>query len=447
MMKKYTVSEITKAIKNLIDGTFSEPVIITGEVSNFSKSPAGHIYFILKDEISQIKSVFFKRYNLASKGYSLKNGDKVSVYGDLSVFEAGGNYQIIVKKVEYDSEGEFYKKFAETKRKLEKEGLLEEGIKKPIPALVKKIALITSPAGAAVKDFIITSHNNKAKYRIDVWPTTVQGSTAALDIEKNILKAGEKEDIYDVLVLMRGGGSLEDLAVFNEENVARALRSVKVPTISAVGHERDITICDYTADLRVATPTAAASFLSEGYCRYDQNIDDLKRRLIRVVEHNLYSANQKLDNFMTIIEKNSPYQKIKLYKSEISRNMDKITDIVSTCINNRKHKLEVFMTSVKSKNPKRIINEEERKLLYLENYLLRSTKNKINYENERLKNFLARVTAMNPEHLISKGYALVYRDKKLISSINSLNLDDEVEIHIKGGYINAFVTGKKHLED
>lgn len=446
-MKIYTVTEITKAIKNLVEQTFSSPVIITGEVSNLSTSPAGHQYFILKDDNSQIKSVFFKRYNTLNKNYLIKNGDKVSVYGDLSVFEAGGNYQIIVKKIEYSSEGEFYRKFEETKRKLEQEGLFNEELKKAVPTFVKKIAVVTSPAGAAIKDFIITTGSNNAAFEIDVWPTTVQGASAAGEIERNILEAGSRVDEYHALVLMRGGGSLEDLSVFNEEKVARALRSVDVPTISAIGHQRDFTICDFAADLRVATPTAAASYLSEGYLYYEKNITEYTRRLSRHMDQMIISCSQKLDNHLAILDKNSPYNRIKLYRSELERSRQLILNNLRYKLNEGRSRLNLCSVSLATKKPFDIIKEKKRDIERFENYLLRSVTNRLNYENERLKGIFGRLKTVNPENVISRGYALVYKEGSVAGSLNSIKLDDEVEIHMKGGYINAFVTGKKHLEE
>jgi len=446
-MKAYTVTEITKAIKNLIEQTFSSPVIVTGEVSNFSASPAGHQYFILKDESSQIKCVFFKRYNLLNKNYSIKNGDKVSVYGDLSVFEAGGNYQIIAKKIEYSAEGEFYKKFEETKKKLEQEGLFHEDLKKNVPVFVKKIAVVTSPSGAAIKDFIITTKRNNAAFEIDIWPTTVQGASAAGEIEKNILKAGSRDEEYDVLVLMRGGGSLEDLAVFNEENVARALRKVEVPTISAIGHQRDFTICDFTADLRVATPTAAASYLSEGYLYYEKNVNEFTKRLTRYMEQVLLSRSQKLDSYTAVLDKNSPYNKINLYRSELERNRQLMVNNLRNKLQENYSRLNLCNVSLAAKKPVNVVREKKSEVDRYENYLLRSVTNRLNYDNERLKGVFGRLKTMNPENVISRGYALVYKEGFVVESLNSIKLDDEVEIRMKGGYINAFVTGKKHLED
>lgn len=443
-MKKYTVSEITKAIKNLIEHTFTNPVMVTGEVSNLSKSPTGHYYFILKDNSSQIKSVFFKRYNLANNGYVIQNGDKVTVYGDISVYEAGGTYQIIVKKIEYDSEGEFYKKFAETKKKLEREGLLDENLKRSVPTFVKRIAVITSPTGAAIKDFISTVKKNTAKFNIDLWPVMVQGNAAASDIEKKVLQAGKRSDVYDVLVLMRGGGSLEDLAVFNEENVARVLRAVDVPTISAIGHQRDTTICDYTADLAVATPTAAAVYLSSGYLQYDKKLNDLQKRLEKDMSYTLTTSMQKLDNYLISMNKNSPHAKLRLYKSEIARFLDKISGIMKRKVADSGRRLDMVEASLKPVNIIHSVKQRREKLEYLENYLLRSMKNKIHYEDGKLRELTGKLEAMSPDKIVSRGYAVVYANGQLAPSIDFVKLDDELEIYMKGGYINAFVTGKKH---
>ncbi|PLX66362.1 MAG: exodeoxyribonuclease VII large subunit [Denitrovibrio sp.] len=214
-MKKYTVTEITRAVKGLIENTFADNVGVKGEISSFSRSPAGHLYFVLKDERSQIKCVMFRGMADKNSGYDPKNGDSVEAVGEMTVYDAGGNYQLLVKKLDYDSVGLFWQLFEEVKKKLEAEGLFDETIKKPVPYLPKRVAVITSPTGADIKDFLITMKNNGAVFEVDIWSVPVQGKDAVVPIVQAIAKAGSMTERYDALVLMRGGGSLEDLAVFN----------------------------------------------------------------------------------------------------------------------------------------------------------------------------------------------------------------------------------------
>ncbi|MCA1980793.1 MAG: exodeoxyribonuclease VII large subunit, partial [Calditerrivibrio sp.] len=247
-MKQFTVTEITRVLKNLIESNFDGIVSVEGEISNLSISPSGHLYFVLKDENAQIKVALFKKFILLNRGYTPKNGDSVIVYGELTVYEADGNYQIIARKIEYREIGIFYKKFEETKKKLEAEGLFDKIIKKKIPDIIEKVAVITSPNGAAFKDFMKILRDNKVPLEVHLWGVQVQGAQAVNEIVTaldNVSRYGN----YDLVILMRGGGSLEDLAIFNDEFIARGVSNQKNPTITAIGHERDTTIVDFVADM------------------------------------------------------------------------------------------------------------------------------------------------------------------------------------------------------
>jgi exodeoxyribonuclease VII large subunit len=315
-MRKFTVTEITEAIKNLLEGSFRDTVTISGEITGLSVSPKGHIYFSLKDDKAKIRVAMFKNASL-SRSYVPKNGDSVEVMGELKLYESDGAYQIIARKIEYDSVGLFWQKFEELKRKLEAEGLFEEALKKPIPELPERIALITSPTGAALTDFLTTARNAGGRFMIDLWPVPVQGKEAVAPIVKALNTAGKLTQRYDAIVLMRGGGSLEDLAVFSEEAVARAVAATDVPCISAIGHERDFSICDFTADLRVATPTAAAVKLSEGYAIREKELAAYSGRLLSVMENRLNVLSQRSDFLLRRLNASSPNAKIRALRSTI----------------------------------------------------------------------------------------------------------------------------------
>ncbi|KAA0259321.1 exodeoxyribonuclease VII large subunit [Deferribacter autotrophicus] len=442
-MKKFTVSELTKSIKRLLEGNFPSSINVVGEVSNYSVSTLGHCYFTLKDENAQIKCVFFKRYRLLNSDYEPKNGDKVIVTGDLTVYEKDGNYQLLVKKIEYDSVGDFYKKFEETKRKLEKEGLFDTENKKEIPFFVKKVAVVTSPSGAAIKDFIRTLRKNGANIDVDLWPAPVQGDDAIPVIINQLSFLNQFTHLYDVVVLMRGGGSLEDLSIFNDEFLARAFYACNIPTISAIGHERDFTICDFVADLRVATPTAAAEKLSEYYITIGDRIDNLERRLVKEFEHNLIMKYQYLDTLEAKLLKNSPVNKIRQKIKELEFYENNIISLIKHKLSDMEKILSGLMQKIIPYNPTyklaHLYSTIDNSLKIMTSILMAKMQN----SKDKIDNLINALRLLNPENILDKGYAIVIKEKKPVGSVKNIHLEDELEIRMKDGYISSFVTGKK----
>ncbi|WP_022849701.1 exodeoxyribonuclease VII large subunit [Limisalsivibrio acetivorans] len=491
-MQKYTVTEITGAIKGLLEGTFSGHVAVTGEITSLSTSPRGHIYFSLKDEKAKIKAVMFKGSAMANRGYTPRNGDSVQAVGELRVYEPEGYYQIIVKKLEYDSVGLFWQKFEEMKRKLEAEGLFDDERKQKIPAIPSRIAVITSPTGAAIKDFIVTADKEGGRFELDIWPVPVQGKDAVNPVTRAVTEAGSMTERYDVIVLMRGGGSLEDLALFNEEPIARAMAATAVPCISAIGHERDFTICDFVADIRVATPTAAAGVLSEGYANAVRELDRRIRRLSELMERTMQNSAQRLDSLgrrlaagspvnalqnrrsrLEYLEKSlvssmtsalgaekaryagltarigekSPLRIIDRYRSRVNRGFDILPASLKAALDKEKNRLSGLEMRIKGGSP---LHEAEKGRAKLDR-LMYSLGNMMSKSCETRKNRLVvaegKLAAMNPEKVMERGYAMVQTSKGLIKKAKQVHLEDELEIRFKDGYINSFVTGRKLSEE
>ncbi len=253
--KIYSVSEITHEIKVLLEGRFPG-VWVEGEISNIRKPGSGHVYFTLKDEGSQLQAVLYRSQFSRSK-FDLKDGLQVIAFGDVSVYAKGGRYQITVAEIEPKGLGALQLAFEQLKQRLAKEGLFAPEKKKRIPLLPERIGIVTSPTGAAIRDILTVIERRFANVRILISPVRVQGETAAGEIAAAIDGFNSRADV-DVIIVTRGGGSLEDLWAFNEEAVARAIAGSHIPVISAVGHEIDFTISDFVADLRVPTPSAAA---------------------------------------------------------------------------------------------------------------------------------------------------------------------------------------------
>ena len=292
----FSVSQITSYIKEILESAFNT-VVVEGEISNWRPSSSGHVYFTLKDNTAQLKAVMFKG-SLYSLKFKPKDGDKVRCTGRLSVYEPQGNYQLIVNKMEATGAGDILAMLEERKKKLAAEGLFDEDRKKPLPQFPRTIGVVTSPTGAAIRDILQVSRRRNKNINIIVFPALVQGEGAAQNITKMIQIANFYK-LCDVLIVGRGGGSLEDLLPFSEEVVVRAVAQSEIPVISAVGHEIDWALCDYAADKRAATPSAAAELAVPLLSDIKQDIFDYKTELYNQMK-------QKIENKRLIVRAFDP---------------------------------------------------------------------------------------------------------------------------------------------
>lgn len=294
-MKIISVTKLNRFAKQVLESEIGQ-VWVSGEISNFTRAASGHWYFTLKDQSAQVRTAMFKGAN-QSVSFMPKQGDKVIVRANISLYEARGDYQLIAMKMEPEGVGQLKQAFEALKLKLQDEGLFSQEHKQALPKVVKKIGLVTSSTGAAVHDILHVLQRRNPAVEIILYPSMVQGEGAAATIVSQIEKANQRNEV-DVLIVGRGGGSLEDLWSFNEEAVARAIFASVLPTVSAVGHEVDVTIADFVADLRAATPSAAAELLSEDKQSLQHNINQLKRRLMN-------SLVQQLDAKRSLAQSNS----------------------------------------------------------------------------------------------------------------------------------------------
>ncbi len=386
-----SVTELNKYIKEKIDGDeMLNNVLVKGEISNYKHHYTGHLYFTLKDENSLIKCIMFKSY-AGNLKFEPKDGMKVTIFGTVSVFERDGVYQIYCKAMQEDGLGSLYKAYEEMKARLEKEGLFDPNHKKKIPLMPKCIGVLTSNTGAVIRDIINVSTRRNPNVYIKLLPVPVQGAGAAEKIAEAIKLMNEK-NLADVIILARGGGSLEDLWPFNEEIVARAIYDSNLPIISAVGHETDFTIADFVADLRAPTPSAAAELAVP-------NISDL------VLKLESYNNRYKL-----ALKKKVEFMKLRYEK----------------CMNSR-----VF------KEPLQKINEKyifvDMKIKSMQN----SITNIYNKKKAEMVKHIAKLDALSPLKTLSRGYAIATKNGKVIKSVNEVKHDDEVDIKLIDGIAKA----------
>jgi len=351
--KVWQVSELTHVIKDLLEDALF-PFWLGGEIGNLTVHRSGHVYFTLKDVKSQISCVYFSGSSAVQK-QNIREGTEVELYGNLTVYAARGNYQINVQKMRPKGLGGLMAEFEELKAKLYQEGLFNEDRKKKIPLLPKTIAVVTSSEGAALHDFLNVINRRYSNTHIRIFPAAVQGKNSAREIASQINYCNEINGA-DVIIVTRGGGSLEDLWSFNEEIVARAVADSKIPIISAVGHEVDFTICDFVADLRVPTPSAAAELVIGQKEHYEDQIVNLKRRLSTNLQLKLTRMKQKLQLFANAYVLKDPLRPLSDKKQLLDEYQKRIEDRLERVIEAYKYKLQNMQTKLELLNPQHVLD-------------------------------------------------------------------------------------------
>lgn len=409
-----TVTDINNYIKNIVDGDFFlSNVTLKGEISNLKFHTRGHLYFSLKDENSKINAVMFNYKNLGLN-FIPKDGMNVIVKGKVSVFTTGGSYQITVSNMKEDGIGNLYILFEELKRRLQKEGLFSPEHKKKLPRIPKKVGVITASTGAAVKDIISTINRRFPLTEIILFPTLVQGVGAKENIVKMINEANESD--VDVIILGRGGGSIEDLWAFNEEIVARAIYNSTKPIVSAVGHEIDFTISDFVSDMRAPTPTGAAELVVPSKVEIQSYLNDYKGRIISVI-------NKKIKSYTDTFSK--------LKSTYILKNPISMYEIDEQKLDNMLEKLGSIMTYK--------LEREKSKLNNLSKMISPNMLNRLDKEKIKLENIETKLNLLNPENILKKGYSLTLVEGKIVKSINSVKKGSIIDTKFSDGIIKSEV--------
>lgn len=393
-----TVSQINEYIKSLIDEEMIlQDVYIQGEISNFKNHSSGHLYFTLKDENSEIKAVMFKSYAYKVK-FRIENGMKVIVHARISVYAQAGNYQLYVDSIQPDGMGALHLAYEQLKKKLYNEGLFDVEHKLTLPKYPREIGVITSPTGAAVRDIINVATRRFPYAKIILYPCLVQGEDAPRDLIRAI-EFFNNRMLVDVIIIGRGGGSIEDLWAFNDEGLARALYKSHIPTISGVGHETDFTICDFVADVRAATPSAAAEIATPHTLEIIDLFNGFNHRALKSIKYKIEQSRLRLLN---------------IKESSIFRNPEKMFD-----------------------TPKIKLDTYNDKILSLINLIL-------NNSRAKFLQLSGKLASLNPMSVLSRGYGAI-KDKhnNIIKSINSVNLGDTINVMLSDGCVVATVTDKR----
>ena len=420
MNDKYlTVSAITRYLKAKFDSDDNLRVVfLKGEISNIKYHTTGHFYFSVKDETSKINAIMFST-NAKKLLFNPQDGSKVLITGRISIYEATGNYQIYVDEMLEDGLGNLYIAFEKLKKELANEGLFDQKYKKTIPKIPQRVGVVTAKTGAAIKDIISTIKRRFPICEVVLFPSLVQGDLAKDDIVKNIRRAQNYN--LDVLIVGRGGGSIEDLWPFNEEIVARAIFESNIPIISAVGHEIDFTIADYVADLRAPTPTGAAELAVPNLSDLINSIDNLKIRLNEVINKLINYKKLYLDSIKNSYAIKNPLIMYENKKQKLDILFDNLNKLLIKRYEKAKHRFEIIKASYIINNPDMIYKDSRNKLDSLINKL----------------------ELINPLGVLKRGYSLTYQDNRLVKSITDIKLNNNIIIKMYDGEVFATVISKK----
>ena len=437
MTEYLSVSALTKYIKYKFDqDPHLQSVLIKGELSNFKKHSSGHLYFNVKDKESVISAMMFKG-NASKLGFEPKEGDEVLIEARVSVYERRGNYQIYVNKMQLDGIGNLYQKLELLKKKLKKEGYFNQSNKKLIPKYPKKIAVLTASTGAAIRDIHSTINNRYPLVEQIQISTLVQGTQARQDIIEKIQYADSLD--VDTIIVGRGGGSIEDLWNFNEEDVVKTIFNCQTPIISAVGHETDFTLSDFVADVRAATPTQAAVIATPDQYELLQQIKQYEYTLSRYIKQYIEHQKKQLNHI-------SSYYKFKqpslLYDQQIQKRDElerQLNHLLNTKVEKSKHHLKLLQQSFNFKNLNQQITQEKQSIYQLHSRLSKIISNNITNLKTVLKNKLESLNNLSPTNTMLRGYAIVNKDNEVVTSTHKLNENDQISLTMKDGSVDATV--------
>ena len=433
----YAVHELSQLLRGLLEDSLPR-VWVEGELSNL-RSPSGHWYFSLKDEQSQLRCAMFRGNNMHVRPRP-NDGDQVLIRGRVTLYEPRGDLQLIVEHMEPAGEGALRRAFEQLKRQLEAEGLFEPAARRPIPALPRRIAIISSPTGAALQDMRTALARRFPLVPVVLIPVPVQGDAAAPAIARALTRDVARSGA-DVVLLARGGGSLEDLWAFNEEAVARAIRACPVPVITGVGHETDVTIADLAADLRAATPTAAAEHAVPDQRRLAADISAMTRRLQRILARRLEEQSSRWLQLSRRLERQAPSRALQQGQQRLDELCLRARRATRQQLGRERQRAAQFGSRLQRQRPDRGLRLQRQRLDGLLARLRAPAQRPVAQQRQRLASLLARIDSVNPEAVLKRGYALVYDARRqLVRDVGSPADGERLELRLANGELPVRVT-------
>jgi exodeoxyribonuclease VII large subunit len=432
-----SVAAVTKYIKKKFDADpHLRDVYIKGELSNVKIHTSGHIYFTLKDQKARLPGVMFSARAKSVK-FRPESGMTVLIRGDISVYEASGQYQLYAQSMQPDGIGDYFLAFEQLKEKLGKEGLFDAAHKKALPLYPEKVGVITAQTGAAVRDILTTLKRRYPLADIVLFPTLVQGQGAVQSIVQSIQQANRTDS--DVLIVGRGGGSIEDLWAFNEEAVARAIFDSKVPVISAVGHETDTTIADFVADLRAATPTAAAELAVPSRTELFERVMAQRQVMFRHMTNDLEQRRIRLKQLQNSYPMAYPDRLYRPFIERVERAADALQRETQLAIRRSDDRLAMLTRQLDNRKPIDRIRQAERELTVLRERLDQRVGNVFKERDQQLKSALRTLDALSPLKIMDRGYAIPFRDGEVVKSVLQLTMGDRLSLSLQDGDVQTVV--------
>lgn len=432
-----TVTDLTNYIKKKFDrDPYLGKVYLTGEISNFRLRPV-HQYFSLKDDNAKISAIMFKSAFSKIK-FKPEEGMKVLVTGRISLYEATGNYQIYIESMEPDGVGALYQAYEQLKKKLSAEGLFNAP-KMTLEKYPKKIAVVTSPSGAVIRDIITTARRRYPIAQIVLYPAVVQGTAAAEDIVRQIKRVNQKGD-YDTLIIGRGGGSIEDLWPFNEEIVAREIANSNIPVISSVGHETDTTIADLVADVRAATPTAAAELAVPVLTDVITDIKNNEIRIVNAYKNKIIQLQQRLNKITSSYIFKQPERLYDSYVQRIDMLNERLNNALQQSINSADKRINDLIYNLKINSPKNRINEQKQILKVEQKQLVRNISLLLENKDNKVKQLISSLDHLSPLKVMSRGFSYTTDSNgNVIKKISDVKKSDEIQLKLIDGTAKATV--------
>ncbi|OMC73261.1 exodeoxyribonuclease VII large subunit [Paenibacillus odorifer] len=440
----YSIKELNRYIRMKLDSdNLLSDVWIRGEISNFTHHGSGHMYFTLKDESSRIKAIMFASHNQRLP-FIPKEGARVIARGNVTVYERDGQYQFYATHMQPDGIGSLYLAYEQLKSKLEKEGLFAEARKRSLPRFPKCIGVITSPTGAAVRDIVITLQRRFPQVAIVIYPVLVQGKGAAPSIVKAIGALNAMGEA-DVLIVGRGGGSLEELWAFNEEEVARAISASRIPVISAVGHETDFTIADFAADLRAATPTAAAELAVPHAGELAAQLRQLQQRLRQALQQRAQRGRERHSVLQRSLALAGPRRTLIQHTQRLDMLRERLQRSADARLSRSRERKAVLHHSLQRFHPRDSVAAARQLTDSLRRELMGAMQARLQEKRSRYVAEIRHLDALSPLKVMSRGYSLVYdeAEEHLIKSLTEVQLGDLVVIKMNDGQLNCQVWGMK----
>lgn len=435
MTSRFTVSQLNTMVKELLESAIGT-VWLEGEISNFSQPVSGHWYFTLKDAHAQIRCAMFRNQNIRST-FTPQNGQHVLARASLTLYELRGDYQLIVEQISPAGQGELQLRYEQLKNTLSNEGLFAQQHKKPLPYPATAVGLITSSTGAALHDMLNVLRRRDKSLHIIIYPTAVQGNDAAPQIADMILLANQRKEC-DVLIVARGGGSLEDLWAFNEEIVARAIFASDIPIVSAIGHEVDVTIADFVADLRAPTPSAAAELVSQNQADRQKQLEIQRQKMGMAIDYFLAQLNGRFNRLHARLQQQHPQLKLSRQHNQLFLQIKRLEKAVQNQFEQKQKRFQALQITLNKLIPTSSYYIAQQQLQDMQNALQRALENTLQQKEKQLLLAATKLDSVSPLATLSRGYSITKKtDTVIIKSVQQVSLDDTLVTCLQDGFIHS----------